>query len=79
MMFPSVATKNFKESDSTVAEIFPNKEKALLPRKERKKGPKSECRWAQQETLALLKIRSEMDAAFQDVTLKGPLWEVVSR
>ncbi|XP_020589277.1 trihelix transcription factor GTL1-like [Phalaenopsis equestris] len=36
-------------------------------------------RWPRQETLALLKIRSEMDAAFRDATLKGPLWEDVSR
>lgn len=36
-------------------------------------------RWPRQETLALLKIRSEMDAAFRDATVKGPLWEDVSR
>uniref|UniRef100_A0A0D6RAB1 Myb-like domain-containing protein n=1 Tax=Araucaria cunninghamii TaxID=56994 RepID=A0A0D6RAB1_ARACU len=36
-------------------------------------------RWPRQETLALLKIRSEMDAAFRDATLKAPLWEQVSR
>ncbi|CAA6656462.1 unnamed protein product [Spirodela intermedia] len=36
-------------------------------------------RWPRQETLALLKIRSEMDAAFRDATLKAPLWEEVSR
>nr|XP_011470851.1 PREDICTED: trihelix transcription factor GTL1 isoform X2 [Fragaria vesca subsp. vesca] len=36
-------------------------------------------RWPRQETLALLKIRSEMDVAFRDATLKGPLWEDVSR
>ncbi|XP_042503245.1 trihelix transcription factor GTL1-like isoform X2 [Macadamia integrifolia] len=36
-------------------------------------------RWPRQETLALLKIRSEMDAAFRDATLKGPLWEDISR
>ncbi|KAI6701894.1 hypothetical protein NL676_011030 [Syzygium grande] len=36
-------------------------------------------RWPRQETLALLRIRSEMDAAFRDATLKGPLWEDVSR
>ncbi|PKA60195.1 Trihelix transcription factor GT-2 [Apostasia shenzhenica] len=39
----------------------------------------SVSRWPRQETLALLKIRSEMDAAFRDATLKGPLWEEVSR
>ncbi|KAH7525122.1 hypothetical protein FEM48_Zijuj06G0191600 [Ziziphus jujuba var. spinosa] len=36
-------------------------------------------RWPRQETLALLKIRSDMDATFRDSTLKGPLWEDVSR
>ncbi|KAK4748764.1 hypothetical protein SAY87_015350 [Trapa incisa] len=36
-------------------------------------------RWPRQETLALLKIRSEMDATFRDATVKGPLWEDVSR
>ncbi|KAJ6998187.1 trihelix transcription factor GT-2 [Populus alba] len=36
-------------------------------------------RWPRQETLALLKIRSAMDAVFRDSSLKGPLWEEVSR
>ncbi|CAJ1953114.1 unnamed protein product [Sphenostylis stenocarpa] len=36
-------------------------------------------RWPRHETLALLKIRSDMDAVFRDSTLKGPLWEEVSR
>ncbi|GKU90663.1 hypothetical protein SLEP1_g4630 [Rubroshorea leprosula] len=36
-------------------------------------------RWPKQETLALLKIRSDMDAAFSDSCLKRPLWEEVSR
>ncbi|OVA07855.1 SANT/Myb domain [Macleaya cordata] len=36
-------------------------------------------RWPRQETLALLKIRSDMDVTFRDSTLKGPLWEEVSR
>lgn len=36
-------------------------------------------RWPRQETLALLKIRSDMDAVFRDSSLKGPLWEQVSR
>ncbi|WOL05670.1 trihelix transcription factor GTL1-like isoform X1 [Canna indica] len=42
-------------------------------------GAASGNRWPRQETLALLKIRSEMDAAFRDATLKGPLWDEVSR
>ncbi|GFS37526.1 hypothetical protein Acr_00g0052450 [Actinidia rufa] len=36
-------------------------------------------RWPRQETLALLQIRSDMDAAFRDSSFKGPLWEEVSR
>ncbi|XP_011081350.1 trihelix transcription factor GTL1 isoform X2 [Sesamum indicum] len=42
-------------------------------------GGASGNRWPRQETLALLQIRSEMDTAFRDATLKGPLWEQVSR
>lgn len=36
-------------------------------------------RWPRQESLALLKIRSDMDAVFRDSSLKGPLWDEVSR
>lgn len=36
-------------------------------------------RWPRQETLALLKIRSDMDVVFRDASVKGPLWEDVSR
>ncbi|CAI0555237.1 unnamed protein product [Linum tenue] len=36
-------------------------------------------RWPPEETVALLKIRSEMDASFRDSSLKAPLWEVISR
>ncbi|KAK8642916.1 hypothetical protein V6N13_012240 [Hibiscus sabdariffa] len=36
-------------------------------------------RWPRQETLALLKIRSDMDSVFRDSTPKGPLWEEISR
>ncbi|KAG6397324.1 hypothetical protein SASPL_143490 [Salvia splendens] len=36
-------------------------------------------RWPREETLSLLKIRSEMDTAFRDSALKGPLWDEVSR
>ncbi|KAB5568484.1 hypothetical protein DKX38_002277 [Salix brachista] len=36
-------------------------------------------RWPRQETLALLKIRSDMDVTFRDAGVKGPLWEDVSR
>ncbi|XP_074280287.1 trihelix transcription factor GT-2-like [Silene latifolia] len=36
-------------------------------------------RWPRQETIALLKIRSDMDAVFRDSSLKGPLWDEISR
>lgn len=36
-------------------------------------------RWPRQETLALLKIRSDMDAVFRGSNLKGPLWQEVAR
>ncbi|CAN8240237.1 unnamed protein product [Cochlearia groenlandica] len=36
-------------------------------------------RWPRQETLALLKIRSDMGIAFRDANVKGPLWDEVSR
>ncbi|KAL0701985.1 hypothetical protein Bca4012_058107 [Brassica carinata] len=36
-------------------------------------------RWPRQETVALLKIRSDMGIAFRDASVKGPLWEEVSR
>lgn len=42
-------------------------------------GGSGGSRWPRQETLALLKIRSEMDAAFRDASLKAPLWDEVSR
>lgn len=42
-------------------------------------GVASGNRWPRQETLGLLKIRSDMDAAFREATVKGPLWEDVSR
>nr|XP_027079330.1 trihelix transcription factor GT-2-like [Coffea arabica] len=36
-------------------------------------------RWPREETLALLKIRADMDLAFRDSTVKAPLWDEVSR
>ncbi|CAL1363064.1 unnamed protein product [Linum trigynum] len=36
-------------------------------------------RWPRPETIALLRIRSEMDSVFRDSTPKAPLWEQVSR
>ncbi|CAH8353260.1 unnamed protein product [Eruca vesicaria subsp. sativa] len=42
-------------------------------------GGSSGNRWPREKTLALLRIRSEMDSTFRDATLKAPLWEHVSR
>jgi hypothetical protein len=36
-------------------------------------------RWPKQETLALLKIRQDMDGIFRGSNLKHPLWEEISR
>lgn len=46
---------------------------------ERTSGSNSGNRWPKQETIALLRIRSEMDVEFKDSSLKGPLWQQVSR
>ncbi|XP_021635309.2 trihelix transcription factor GTL1 isoform X2 [Hevea brasiliensis] len=46
---------------------------------DRAEGVASSNRWPRQETLALIQIRSDMDAAFREATVKGPLWEDVSR
>ncbi|KAK4493464.1 hypothetical protein RD792_006122, partial [Penstemon davidsonii] len=35
--------------------------------------------WPHKETLALLKIRSDMDQSFRDSVLKAPLWDEVSK
>ncbi|OVA20127.1 SANT/Myb domain [Macleaya cordata] len=44
-----------------------------------KEGGGAGNRWPQEETLALLRIRSEMDAQFRDANPNGLLWEIVSR
>ncbi|XP_075510487.1 trihelix transcription factor DF1-like isoform X2 [Primulina tabacum] len=36
-------------------------------------------RWPREETVALLKMRSDMDQAFRDSTFKASLWDEVSR
>lgn len=36
-------------------------------------------RWPKQETMALLRIRSEMDFAFRDTGFKAHLWDEISR
>lgn len=61
------------------ARSFADEEEAVGAGEEAERGGGVGSRWPRQETLALLKIRSEMDADFRDATLKGPLWENVSR
>ncbi|CAK9864305.1 unnamed protein product [Sphagnum jensenii] len=46
---------------------------------EESRGTGAGNRWPRRETLALIKIRAEMDSNFRDSGLKGPLWEDVSR
>ncbi|CAM6058135.1 unnamed protein product [Sphagnum tenellum] len=46
---------------------------------EESRGTGAGNRWPRRETLALIKIRGEMDSNFRDSGLKGPLWEDVSR
>lgn len=61
---PAAPTANFEEMIQATADAG---------------GGSSSNRWPRQETLALLQIRSEMDTAFRDATLKGPLWDQISR
>lgn len=70
------AARNFDELVPPAAAGFPDEDALAVEEAER--GPPGN-RWPRQETLALLKIRSDMDTAFRDATLKGPLWEEVSR
>ncbi|RWW02431.1 hypothetical protein GW17_00034480 [Ensete ventricosum] len=69
---PEDAAADFDEMGPTVAG-------GTFPDEEAERGGAPGNRWPRQETLALLKIRSEMDAAFRDATFKGPLWEEISR
>ncbi|XP_043696674.1 trihelix transcription factor GTL1 isoform X2 [Telopea speciosissima] len=68
---------NFEELAGPVSGGFTDDD--ALAGEEMERGMTGGNRWPRQETLALLKIRSEMDAAFRDATLKGPLWEDISR
>ncbi|CAL9108726.1 unnamed protein product [Musa textilis] len=72
------AAAGFDELGPAMGSGFPDDE-ALGAGEEAERGGAPGNRWPRQETLALLKIRSDMDAAFRDATFKGPLWEEVSR
>ncbi|KAH7565996.1 hypothetical protein ACOSP7_022187 [Xanthoceras sorbifolium] len=69
---------------STLPENTENPENGGGEEDERVRGEEGERsfggnRWPREETLALLKIRSDMDTTFRDSGLKAPLWEEVSR
>ena len=67
----TATTTNTTTNNSNSSSIFPDRER-----------PGSSLminRWPKQETLALLKIRQDMDGIFRDSNLKHPLWEEVSR
>ncbi|CAN6466105.1 unnamed protein product [Victoria cruziana] len=73
---PPARPPNFEELETVGAGGFADED--ALAGEEAERGPPGN-RWPRQETLVLLKIRSEMDAVFREATLKGPLWEDVSR
>ncbi|XP_057864148.2 trihelix transcription factor GTL1 isoform X2 [Cryptomeria japonica] len=73
-----------QRSAASFEQLMPNNgggfgEEEGLQTEDGERGGPAGNRWPRQETLALLKIRSEMDATFRDASLKGPLWEDVSR
>ncbi|MQM01174.1 hypothetical protein Taro_033925 [Colocasia esculenta] len=76
---PPQHSANFDELAPTVPGGFPDEDALAAAGEEAERGAVPGNRWPPQETVALLKIRSDMDAAFRDATLKGPLWEEVSR
>ncbi|KAG1362248.1 trihelix transcription factor GTL1 [Cocos nucifera] len=76
---PRALSTNFEELVPAVPGNFPDDEALAAAGEDVERGTAPGNRWPRQETLALLKIRSDMDAAFREATLKGPLWEDVSR
>ncbi|XP_015688411.1 trihelix transcription factor GTL1-like isoform X2 [Oryza brachyantha] len=65
-------------SGSAVA-VNPNDDDMMMADVAGGAGGSSGNRWPREETLALIRIRSEMDAAFRNATLKAPVWEELSR
>ncbi|KAA3461883.1 trihelix transcription factor GT-2-like [Gossypium australe] len=70
---------SFPESNTVGDNVSLENEEEAKVKNEESEGNFSGNRWPRQETLALLKIRSEMDVAFRDSGVKAPLWEEVSR
>uniref|UniRef100_A0A1D1YXV9 Trihelix transcription factor GTL1 n=1 Tax=Anthurium amnicola TaxID=1678845 RepID=A0A1D1YXV9_9ARAE len=76
---PPPRASNFDELASPALGGCPDEDALAAAGEEAERGVVPGNRWPRQETLALLKIRSEMDTTFRDATLKAPLWEDVSR
>ncbi|GAB4861122.1 Trihelix transcription factor df1 [Ancistrocladus abbreviatus] len=66
-------------ASSTMAAIAADEGRGLRGDEFEDRGCGAGYRWPRQETLALIKIRHDMDVVFRDSSLKGPLWEEVSR
>ncbi|XP_073035570.1 trihelix transcription factor DF1-like [Primulina eburnea] len=81
----SAAEERGGEVGAASSSIYPSSgvgevdESIRMEETERRGGGGGGIRWPRQETLALLKIRSDMDSVFRDSSLKGPLWDEVSR
>lgn len=76
---PPAPPMDFDELAPAVAGNFHDDDAVPAGEDTERGGGAAGSRWPREETLALLKVRSEMDAAFRDATLKAPLWEEVSR
>ncbi|XWS41395.1 hypothetical protein CRYUN_Cryun17cG0078300 [Craigia yunnanensis] len=70
---------SFAENNTAAENVsLENKEEVMVKNEESERNFPGN-RWRRQETLALLKIRSEMDVAFRDSGVKASLWEELSR
>jgi hypothetical protein len=82
-MLPPPAGANFDELAAAVTGggggNFRHAEDMGMPVEAGSGAGGSGSRWPREETLALIRIRSEMDGAFRNAALKAPLWEEVSR
>lgn len=68
---------SFPEKTTVVADVVSLENEEVKSEETERNFPGN--RWPRQETLALIRIRSEMDVAFRDSGVKAPLWEQVSR
>ncbi|XP_078437795.1 uncharacterized protein LOC144708388 [Wolffia australiana] len=67
-----------KISGETLSLNLPGREQFLLEEEPPKEEPKNSSRWPKAEVQALIQVRSNLEARFQEPGLKGPLWEEVS-